>query len=107
MLKSKLQKYDILVGGGFALAGYSTRHGGGKVASHRERSEHAQKVKEARNAILLERNDVIDECIEEIKRVVALNMQARIDRADDELAFEFQGIGRVLCESLRNIKDVE
>ncbi len=32
-----------------------------------------------------------------------LNVQARIDRADDDLAFQFQGLGNVIATAIRKL----
>ena len=93
---NRLKEYDFLVGQGYALAGHTTRHGGGVVASHRERLEHAQKIQEVRNSLVAEiRAEVIQECLD---AVMATNADLC---ARPPLAY------RACIDAVKRLKDAE
>ena len=51
------------------------------------------------------RERALDEAAEACEAQAEANARARVDRADDELAFEFRGLGVVIASQIRKLKE--
>lgn len=47
-------------------------------------------------------SEAVERCAAICEEQTRLNVQARVDRADDELAFQFQGLGNVISTAIRD-----
>ena len=54
-------------------------------------------------AIAAARPAILEEAAKVAETQAEANAKARVDRADDELAFEFRGIGKVIAAAIRHI----
>jgi len=85
------------------LAAMSERicFGGNDAAALRNMVAGDKTIAEFVRVVAEHRLSAIEEAAKVVEQQSEVNARARIDRADDELAFEFRGLGNVIATAIR------